>query len=243
MKISLIMPVYNEGKIIKNTLEKLNSFLKKDKNEWEIVIINDGSTDNTLEILENFKPRFFRIVSYEKNKGKGFAIKKGVETASKEYIGFMDSDMAYSFENLIEMAKDLENYEIVMGTRDPSGNPTYQNRVRKFLGKRFRKISDLILGYELGDTQCGIKAFRKEVAKDLFSKQRMNGWSFDAEILYIAKKRDYKIKKARAIVQEYHSEKESRMNLLKDPPKMFLDLLKIRLNNMQKKYEKDTSKL
>lgn len=238
MHISLIVPAYNEEKIIVKTLKKLEFFLKNEKDKWEILIINDGSTDNTLEILENYKPKFFKIVSYKKNKGKGFAIKKGVEEATKDYICFIDSDLAYSFDNLKILLSYLENFDVVIGSRNlETDNHKNISTLRRIFGKGFNILSNIILGYKIKDTQCGLKAFKKQAAKDLFSKQTLNGWGFDTEILYLAKKKKYKIKEVRAMVLKKYGAQESKINFLKDPIKMFLDLLKIRLNDICKKYE------
>ncbi len=238
MKISLIIPVYNEEKIINKTLEKLRGFLKKEKEDWEILIVSDGSTDNTLKILREYPQKFFRIISYKNNKGKGFAIKKGVKEAKGDYICFIDSDLAYSFENLKNLLFYLKEFDIVIGSRNlETDNHKSISALRRIFGKGFSIISNIILGYNIKDTQCGLKAFRKDIAKVLFSKQTLTGWSFDTEILYLAKKKSYKIKQVKAVVLEGYGTKDSKINFLKDPIKMFLDLLRIRLNDIFGKYE------
>jgi len=237
MKTSLIIPVYNEEKVILKTLNKLILFLNNEKENWEIIIVNDGSTDKTLEIINNFKPNPFKIVSHTPNKGKGFAIKKGVEMATGDYIAFIDSDLAYSFENLKEALFYLKNFDIVRGSRDTLKTRKNTPILRKILGRGFNLISRILLDPHLNDTQCGLKAFRKDVAKDLFSKQTIGGFSFDTEILYLAKKKNYLIKEIRVAISEDHLDKESKVNLILDPPKMFLDLIKIRINDLLGKYE------
>ncbi|MBT4166279.1 glycosyltransferase [archaeon] len=242
-RISLVIPAYNEEKLIKKTLIKLHNFIKKDDLKWEILMVNDGSTDNLLKVLEEFKPRFFKIVSYKKNKGKGFAIKKAMNYASEDFIGFIDSDLAYSFENLKKALSKLETADICIGSRSLTKESNEQTSIlRKFLGKGFNILSKIILGHHLGDTQCGLKVFKKDVAKDLFSNQTLQGFSFDTEILYIAKKRKYLIKTIDATVLKEHLDKKSKVNLFLDPIKMFLDLIKIKLNDIQGKYERDTFK-
>lgn len=236
-KVSLIIPVYNEGEAIKHTLKKLNLFLIKEKTDWEILIVDDGSTDDSLKILKNHKPKFFKIISYPNNQGKGFAIKKGVTYASGEYICFIDSDLAYSFENLRKALEELRNFDICIGSRSLSNhNQEKITTQRKILGKGFNFLTNLLLGYKFKDTQCGLKAFRRKTAKTLFSKQTINSFSFDTELLYLARKKGYKVKEIEAIVLEGHLNKKSKVNLLIDPLKMFLDLFKIRLNNFKGKY-------
>ncbi|MFH1787594.1 MAG: glycosyltransferase, partial [archaeon] len=219
------------------TLERLYSFVKNQKEEWEILIVNDGSKDKTLEILEGFRPKFFKILSYNPNRGKGFAIKTGVKKASGEFICFTDSDLAYSFENLKQAVLELEKYDLCIGSRSLANTPENAGLLREITGRGFRIISFLILGYNIKDKQCGLKAFRRDVAKDLFFRQKINGFSFDSEILYLSKKRKYILKEIPAVTSIDHSYKDSKINLLKEPIKMFLDLLKIRLNDIRGKYE------
>lgn len=237
MKISLIIPTFNQEKIIINSLKKLNSFIEKEKDNWEILFVNDGSTDKTLQILENFRPSFFKVISYNKNKGKGFALKKGVEVALGEYICFLDSDLPYSFNNLKEVLRELDNYDVSIGSRSLSTN-NHENIkfLRRFIGKGSGIVSNAILRYNIRDTQCGLKAFRKNVAKDIFSHQTINGFYFDPEILYIAKKRGYTIKEVRAVVLKSHQIESSSVNIFSDSIKCFLDLLKIKLNDRKGKY-------
>ncbi len=235
---SLIIPIYNEERIIKRTLETLREFLKKQKEEWEVILVNDGSTDKTLEILENFKPRFFKIISYPKNRGKGYAIKKGILEANGNFIGFIDADLAYSFENLKQAFKELKNANIVIGSRSLAKiNNVRTNLLRKIYGRIFNIMSNLILQMNFKDTQCGLKVFRKEVAKEIFKMQRVENYGFDTEILFIAKKKNYRIKEIPAYLSPHHSYNKSKVNLILDPIKMFLSLIKIRINNFLGEYE------
>lgn len=238
MKISLIIPTYNNGNIIQRTLEKLNSFIKKEKQEWEVLIVNDGSTDNTLELLKNYQPKFHKTISYFKNKGKGFAVKRGVEKASGKYISFLDSDLPYSFDNLKSVLLPLKDFDISIGSRTlfPNNNNENIEFLRRFIGKGSSFVSNAMLKYNIKDTQCGLKAFRKNVAKDIFSKQTIKGFYFDPEILYIAKKQGYTIKEVRAILLKTHQMQLSSVNVVGDSVKCFLDLLKIRLNDIRGKY-------
>ena len=238
MKISLIIPIYNEEDMIQKTINELKSFVKNEKDNWEILLINDGSTDKTLDILIKNKIKNFKIISYPLNKGKGFAIKKGVSEATGDYICFIDSDLAYSFDNLKNLLTKLNFFEIVIGSRDLEiDNHENISIFRRILGRGFGILSNFILGYHIKDTQCGLKVFRGEVAKKLFSKQTINGFSFDTEILYLACKKNYRLTSEKAIVSKKHLAKNSKVNLLLDPFKMFRDLIKIRLNDLFGKYE------
>jgi len=135
-RVSLVIPIYNEEQLIKKTLIKLHDFIKKDDLKWEILLVNDGSTDNTLEILKNFNKKFFKIISYKKNQGKGFAIKKGMIYASGDYICFIDSDLAYSFENLKQTLFHLNDNHIAIGSREISEKKREKTKLsRKILGQ------------------------------------------------------------------------------------------------------------
>lgn len=236
-KITIILPVYNEENILKETLKELEKFIKNKKN-WEVIFVDDGSKDRSLEILENYKPKFFKIISYSKNKGKGYAIKQGILEAKGEYIGFTDSDLAYSFENLERALRHLDDFDIVIGSRKlVEGYLKNLSLQRKIFGKGFSIIANLLLGHEIPDSQSGLKAFRNNVAEDIFEKQTLNGFSFDAEILYIARKKKYSVKQIPAYVSPNHKQKKSKVNLLMDPAKMFLDLIKIRKNSRLGKYD------
>jgi glycosyltransferase involved in cell wall biosynthesis len=238
MKISLIIPVYNEEKIISKTLKKLKIFIESDDDDWEIILVNDGSSDKSLEILNSFKSDSIHILHYKKNKGKGFAIKKGVEKASGDYIGFIDSDLAYSFEDLRNLLSKLKFFEIVIGSRSiDTDNHENIKMSRRVLGRGFSILSNLILKYNIEDTQCGLKVFRKGAAKELFSKQKITGFSFDTEILYLANKKNYSLALEKVVVSKDHLTKNSKVNLLVDPLKMLRDLIKIKINDLFGKYE------
>ena len=237
MKITLILPIYNESGLIKETLNKLEDFVSKDKNNWEIILVNDGSTDNTLNILKQQKKSFFKIISYKENKGKGFAIKTGVKYATGEYICFTDSDLAYSFEHLNQIIFFLEKFPIVIGSREVKGSRNNATLLRKAMGKTFNLITRMTLNTKIKDMQCGLKGFKKEVAKELFSKQKTNDFSFDTEILYLAKKRDYIVKEIPVEISESHTTKKSKVNIFADPFKMLKALFKIRINDLKKQYE------
>jgi len=235
-KKSIILPIYNGEKIVKNTLKILYSFIKEERKkekqeDWEIIFVDDGSTDNTLNILLNFKPKFFKIISCKKNQGKGYAIKKGVMKASGEYIGFIDSDLAYPFENLKQAFNNLGEYDIVIGSRTlvHEKNKAKTTIIRRVFGKGFRILSNLLFSYHIPDTQCGLKVFKRRIAKYLFSKQKLKGFSFDTEILYLANKKNFKIKQIPAFLSKEHSYKKSTVNLIIDPIKMFFDIIKVRL--------------
>jgi len=234
-KISLIIPVYNEEKRIKLTLSNCVSYFKNKKIDYEIIIVDDGSIDKTRLIVKDFsnKNKSIKLTKKRRNKGKGYSVKEGMLLASKDYLLFSDADLSAPIEEtekFIEIIK--RGYDIVIASRNMKNSiiPIKQPFFRRFLGKIFPFIVNLLIlpGYK--DTQCGFKLFKKEVARKIFSKQKINGFSFDVEVLFIAKKYGYKTKEIPVI---WSNSLGSKVNPVLDSIKMFLGILKIRLNDIK----------
>lgn len=241
-KIDVVIPVYNEEKIIKKTLGEVLRFLEKNPN-FTFIFVSDGSKDNTIYIIKEFIEKSnqdkIRLISYSQNKGKGNAIKVGVNNAKGDFICFIDVDLAYSLEHLNLLCKKLEENQVVIGHR-VSSSPNYLSHVRpirRLSGRVFNFLSRTILKLTFKDMQAGIKGFKKEVAHDLFNKQRILDFSFDTEIIYIAKKRKYSIIEVPAKLSEEHSYRASKVNLFKDSLKMFFSIIKIKLNDSKGYYD------
>jgi glycosyltransferase involved in cell wall biosynthesis len=250
MKIAILLPVYNESKCIANTFDEIFLFCQKNP-DYHFFFVNDGSTDQTKDILERkinavtYHP--IDIISYPYRQGKGGAIQKAALQLDADYICFMDGDLAYSLEHLKRLISALQIYDMVIGCRNldrATGGPedhraNFRNLTltRKILGKGFNWLTRKILNLRYKDMQAGLKGFRKEVAKELFLRQTITGFSFDAELIYIATKKGYNIGQIPARVAEDHISKNSTVNLIKDSIKMFGCLLKIRYNDLMKYYE------
>jgi len=240
-KISVILPCYNEEKRIESTLKATVEFSKKNPN-YEFIFVDDGSRDKTAEILNKkivkMRGNKIKLISYKKNMGKGYAVKIGVASAEGDYICFTDSDLAYSLEHLKTMEKMLERCDIVIGRRGlASENIKNIPTLRRIIGIGYNLFSRAILNLNYKDMQAGIKGFRKEAAKKLFQKQIIKGWSFDTEVLYLAQKNGYKIREMPAKISNNDSYKTSKVKIVRDSIKMFLSLLKIRLNDAIGKYK------
>lgn len=240
IRVSLILPCYNEESILENTLKIVSEFSKQNK-DYEFIFVNDGSTDNTINILNEFSRlnsnQNIRIVSYYPNKGKGYAIRKGVEIAVGDNICFTDSDLAYSLDHVIALVDKLKDYEIVIGCRNLSNENEEKTSILRFIVSRgYNILSRVIFGFSKFDTQAGIKGFRNRVAKHLFSKQKLDNYSFDVEILYLSKKKGYILGMIPANLSKSHKEKKSKVNVIRDSINMFLDLIRIKSNNFFGKY-------
>ncbi len=240
-KISVVLPVYNEAADAERILSSVYSFSEENPG-YNFIFVDDGSTDLTRRILEKkineTKSKKISLVSYPINQGKGYAIKKGVEYADGNYIFFTDGDLAYSLDQLDALYKKLKECDMVMGCRPLIKENTKNLKFyRKILGRTFNYFAKLILKIEFTDTQAGIKGFKKEAAKNLFRRQKIRGFSFDTEIIHIAKKLKYKIGEVPVVVSENHLKKNSKVNPILDSIKMFFGLLKIQINSIRGKYE------
>lgn len=235
MEVSIVVPAYDEERIIKNSLDKIRKFARKNKYDYEIIVVNDGSNDRTASIVR--KIRDVRLVSYPMNMGKGYAIKQGVLNAKKENIVIVDADIPWDLE-LMNQLLDFNGHDISIGSRAASTSTTRKRPtfLRGLLGHAFGSLTRFMLGLKWKDTQSGFKAFRRDAALKIFSKQTVNGWAFDVEILYLAKKYGYAIKEVPIDKVEKLDFRISKVNPLKDSVRMFLSLVKIRMNDIRKKY-------
>ncbi|MEG4107271.1 glycosyltransferase [Microcoleus sp. S13_C5] len=241
MKIAVILPVYNEANCIAQTFDIILEFSQKNHG-YNFIIVNDGSTDNTLPILDNklknFPTHHIKLISYSNRQGKGYAVKKGSESVNADCICFMDGDLAYSLEHLEPLVEKLEEFDVVIGCRNLD-RENFRNLtlLRKISGKIFNWISRKILNLPYRDMQAGLKGFNKIPAQEIFKNQTITGFSFDAELLFLAKKRGYTIGEIPAKVSQHHIYKTSQVNIFKDSLKMLLCLFKIRANSRAGYYE------
>jgi glycosyltransferase involved in cell wall biosynthesis len=241
MKIAVILPVYNEANCIEQTFDSILEFSQKN-HAYNFIFVNDGSTDRTLNILEKklttFPTHYIKLISYSSRQGKGYAVKKGCEYVDAECICFMDGDLAYSLEHLEALVEKLERFDVVIGCRNLD-RENFRNLtlLRKISGKVFNLISRAILNLKYRDMQAGLKGFKKIPAQEIFKRQTITGFSFDAELLFLAKKKGYTIGEISAKVSQQHLYKLSQVNILKDSLKMLVCLFKIRLNDRAGYYE------
>ncbi len=240
MKLSVIIPAYNEERRLPKTLKSVDEYLKRQDYQYEIIVVNDGSKDKTAEIVENLKSQIanLKLIDRKENRGKGYSVKEGMLNAQGEYRIFMDADNSTSIDQIEKMWPWFEKgFDIVIGSRDIKGavlDPP-QPFIRRFVGEVFKFIRMLICDlYTLHDTQCGFKCFTKRSAEAIFPKTRIERFAFDVEILLIAKKLGFKIKE---IPVYWKNDLESKVKL-KSALKMGLDLFKIRWYQLKGLYGK-----
>ncbi|MHB1697975.1 MAG: dolichyl-phosphate beta-glucosyltransferase [bacterium] len=232
ISLSVIIPAYNEEKRIKETIIALRSYLKSKKYIYEIIVVDDGSTDGTLNVLKDIFSADLRVITITKS-GKGTSVKEGVLSArgDSEYVFFMDADLSTDvreIETFVNIFKAEPKTDIIIGSRYlPEGSVIVQPPFRNLVGRTFSLIKSKLLGINFYDSQCGFKAFRLQTAKKIFAKSEIKGFSFDVEILYIALLNNIKIKE---VSVNWHHEPGGHVNLIADSIPMLIELLQVFLN-------------
>lgn len=236
VKLTVIIPAYNEERVIEQTLTRVVSFLTSKKFSWEIIIVDDGSKDDTSKIVNSFKSPKVRLVRLAENKGKGAALKEGFLNAKGEYQIFSDADLSVPIENIDGFLKKLKVYDVVVGSRRVKGAriEVHQPWLRENMGRTFTFITGLLMGINIADFTCGFKGFKKKVAKDIFEHSLISRWAYDAEILFLAKKKKYKIFQYPI---SWRNRKDTRVKLGKVVFETLRDLIKIRLYDMEHRYD------
>ncbi|MBU0612488.1 glycosyltransferase family 2 protein [Patescibacteria group bacterium] len=232
--LSLVIPVYNEEKRIKESLKKIVSYLNDVCAEYEIIIVDDGSSDKTQDVVKEMATDRFRIILVNENRGKGYAVKKGMLVARYEYVLFSDADLSTPIEELEKFSKHIENFDIIIGSRamKDSNIEIHQPWFKEFLGRVGNKVIQFMLLPGIQDTQCGFKLFNKK-SLAVFEKQTINRWGFDFEILWLAKKMGFRIKE---IPVRWINDFGTKVSGFSHYINTFTELLKIRWNSITNKY-------
>jgi len=236
-RLSIVVPAYNEARRLPATLDRLVSFAESRPFVTEVLVVDNASTDSTKAVVTEFVSRN-PVIAYlhEATQGKGAAVRTGVMAASGEYIIFCDADLAVPIEEADNfLPPRLPDCDIAIGSREAKGARRYGEPFRRHLmGRVFNLIVRGLLLPGLQDTQCGFKCFRRDVARDLFPAGTVHGWSFDVEILHIARLRGYRI--VEVPVQWYYGE-ESKIRPVRDTWRMLNELRKIRENGRRGLYK------
>ncbi len=238
--LSVVIPAYNEEKKLPNTLPKIYDYLKKQSYNWEILIVSDGSKDNTAQVVKDLSSQIenLRLIDNKENHGKGYVVKQGMLSAKGKYRLFTDADNSTPIEQVEKMWPEFEQgYEVIIGSRDIEGAKLAvpQPWWRIIIGNAFNLLVQIMAGlWGIPDTQCGFKGFTKQAAEDIFSITRIPRFAFDVEMLVIAKKMKYKIKEIPIL---WVNDKRSSVKF-KSMVKMAIDLFQIRLNMIKGIYER-----
>lgn len=235
MFLSIIIPAYNEEKRLNPTLQKIDSYLNSNDYQYEVIVVDDGSTDKTKEAALSstlYQTGKLKLLQNSQNRGKGFSVKKGILASTGDYIIFSDADLSTPIEEIEKLLSYIESgFDIAIGSRSVEGAKVriHQPFYREYMGKFFNVLVQFFVLKGIVDTQCGFKLFRAEVARDIASCLKIDGFSFDVEVLYLAVKKGYRVKEVPVV---WMNSPVSRVNPLFDSYKMFIELLSIkRLHN------------
>lgn len=237
--LSIIIPAYNEATRLETSLLYLHDFLQKQSYTWEVVLVDDGSSDRTAEAALKFfsTPAQLQIVCNSVNRGKGYSVREGVRVARGEVLLLSDADFSTPMTDFPKLYSYLQNgCDIAIGSRSmPESNIVkHQAWYRESMGRLFNKIVQTVVIDGFIDTQCGFKCFRKKAVAPIFAKMRINRFSFDVEFLFLAGKAGLKI---REVPVEWRNVLQSRVRIVRDSANMLIDLFRIRWNAMTGKYD------
>ena len=235
--LSIVIPARNEESRLPATLEAVFGFLQQQPYPAETLVIENGSQDRTLAIAQEFAARRpgFRVL-HEAQPGKGRAVRRGMLEAAGELRFMCDADLSMPVEEINRFLPPLaQGYDIAIASREAAGAVRYNEPVYRHLGGRAVNLVIRLLALPgLHDTQCGFKCFRAPVAEDLFARQTLAGWSFDIELLYIARRRGYCIAE---IPIPWYFNPHSKLSAVRDALRMILDILTIRRNARRGLYD------
>ena len=225
MKISICIPMYNESSIIEETAKTLSEYMSENFEDYEIIFSDDGSVDGSSDLVRQLSLPCVRVVGYEKNQGKGRAVKEAVLAAEGDIIMFTDADLAYGTEVIGRFAEKMEDQaetDVLVGSRNISkdGYEGY-TFVRKLASKVYIKLLCFAGGLKLSDSQCGCKAFRGDAAKRIFSYCEVNGFAFDFEVIMLATRMKMKMGE---IAVKVINHRESKVHVFSDAFRMMKDL-------------------
>ncbi len=240
---SIVIPAYNESARLGATLEKVLAYVRAQGWNAEVIVVNDGSRDNTAEIVRSFaaKDPGLRLVENPGNRGKGYSVRNGMLHARGLVVLFSDADLSSPIEEAPKLFAALENgADIAIGSRWLRAETQTQRQPlhRQLFGRMFNLALRLTLGLHFADTQCGFKAFKQPAVRAIFPLQKIERWGFDPEILFLARKFKFKVQEV-AVVWA-HREGTS-INPLVDGSRMVMEMLHVRWNNLTGKYDADAA--
>lgn len=228
--LSIVIPAHNEEHRLPPALEKIDVFLKAQSFTAEVVVVENGSSDRTFEVAQNFAARlpYVRAITVD-TRGKGLAVKAGMLAARGDFRFICDTDLSMPIEDIVKFLPPVTTgYDLMIATREgPGANRVGEPAYRHFMGRVNNLIIKLMAVRQFEDTQCGFKMFTREAAEDLFTVQQMAGIGFDVELIFVAVKRGYKIKE---IPITWYFDSDSRMRLVQDSLRMLQEIWQIRRN-------------
>jgi glycosyltransferase involved in cell wall biosynthesis len=234
--VSIVIPAYNEARRLPATLHGWREFLSTLSSNWEIVVVDDGSRDDTTDVARAAGARALRL---DQNQGKGGAVRTGMLAASGEVIAYVDADMNVAPTHLPRALEMIESgAELVVGRRELSSYASDEGLARVLAGGLVQITRRLLVLRGIRDTQCGFKVFRRALARDVFSRTRIRSFAFDIEVLFLAQQSGARIEQM-PVRADYRG--ESTFNVRKHLPVFLRDIVQIRRNALAGVYDKSAS--
>jgi dolichyl-phosphate beta-glucosyltransferase len=239
MTYSIVIPAYNESQRVVRTLDRVLAYIAQQNWTAEVIVVNDGSRDNTAEIINGFAQRhpIVRLVENPGNRGKGYSVRNGMLHATGDIVLFSDADLSSPIEEATKLFASLAaGADVAIGSRwlrselQTERQPLY----RQLFGRIFNLLLRVFLGIRFKDTQCGFKAFTRQAAAAVFPRQRIERWGFDAELIFLSQKLGFRVDE---IPVSWAHDERSKISPLKDGLNMFLDILRVRWNDLTGKYD------
>lgn len=236
--LSIVIPAYNEAAPdrLPNSLKQITAFVASQPYPIEVIIVNNNSTDDTLSIAQHAAREhdYIRVIT-ETIQGKGAAVRAGMTIANGDYLFICDADLSMPIEEVVKfLPPQNTDYDIAIASREAKGAKRIgEPEMRHIMGRVFNFIVKVLAVRGLNDTQCGFKCFKREVARDIFPYQTINGWAFDVELLFIAQKRGYRIIE---VPITWYYKAQSKIKPFGDSIKMVMETLKVRRNWKQGVY-------
>lgn len=235
---SFVVPAYNESERLAVSLPKIFDYIRQRQLQSEVIVVNDGSTDDTAEVVRRFMQLNpdLRLVENPGNRGKGYSVRNGMLHAQGDVVMFTDADLSSPIYEAEKLFAALQSADVAIGSRwlqaelQTERQPWY----RQLYGRLFNLALRITLGLKFRDTQCGFKAFTREAAQTIFSRQRIERWGFDPELLFLANK--FKLRTAEVAVEWAHDYR-SKISPLRDGLKMGVEMLAVRWNDLKGLYK------
>jgi len=236
---SIVIPAYNESARLRATLDRVLAFIGERRWDAEVLVVNDGSRDDTAQIIEHYAAHhpIVRLIQNPGNRGKGYSVRNGMLHAAGRILLFSDADLSSPIEEADKLFNAIEKgADVAFGSRWLRAELQTQRQSlhRQLFGRIFNLALRLVLGLPYRDTQCGFKAFTRRAADAIFPRQKIERWGFDPEILFLARKFGMKVEEVP--VQWAHSE-GTRINPLRDGIRMFVEMVRIRCYSLTGKYD------
>jgi len=250
-QVSIVIPAYNESQRIEATLDRVLACVQERAWDAEVLVVDDGSTDETGEIVHRYMKTYscLHLVRNPGNRGKGYSVRNGLLQAAGEIVMFTDADLSAPIEEAERLFEAIrQGADVAIGSRwlERTRQTIHQPLYRRFFGRCFNAVTRMVMGLPYADTQCGFKAFRRAAAQTIFRLQTIERWGFDPEILFIARRLRLNIQE---VPVTWGHDERSKISYLRDGAKMLEEMAIIRSNSLLGRYEeaiaemKDTSRL